>query len=554
MLIKGAKGSSFLTTETVSWIRQNTLYILLFSFIGWTIILQLIYSIFKFNILRIIVLVGTFALAMAFAGNDLVNFIGVPLAGLDSLRAFLASDVSEPGAFVMTSLSGQIQTPTYMLLLAGLIMVIALYKSKKARSVTATEINLSRQDEGYERFESSMLARSLVRGTLNLSVALSKIVPSGAQGYIEKKFNQKAFNERKKREGVSFDLLRASVNLVVASALISLATSLKLPLSTTYVTFMVAMGTSLADKAWGRDSAVYRISGVITVIGGWFFTAFSAFTAAFLMAYLIHIGGLISIILLISVIVFLVFKSYTIHKKRESEKVLHDESELLGLEINGKNILNSCNDNVIKTISSVSDLYNKSLIGLIKFRRKSLVRVEEEIRKLDKNVKHIKNSLPRIIEKLQEDDFESGHYYVQVVNYLKETINALNYISNPIYTYIDNNHKPLIKVQEDELNQLREDLGKFFSSTILVLKEKGFVDIDGILIEQRNLIERLTSISKHQLKRIKNQESGTKNSSLYLNIMYETKSLLLFTVSLIKAQRDFLIFNKNQNSPQIKKR
>jgi phosphate/sulfate permease len=548
ILIKGAKGSSFLTAETVNWIKQNTLYILLFSFVGWTFILQLIYTIFKFNILRIIVLVGTFALAMAFAGNDLVNFIGVPLAGLDSLKAFLASDVSEPGAFVMTSLSGRIQTPTYMLLVAGLVMVIALYKSKKARSVTATEINLSRQDEGYERFESSMLARSLVRGALNLSEALSKIVPPRPQGYIERKFNQKAFNERKKQEGVSFDLLRASVNLVVASALISLATSLKLPLSTTYVTFMVAMGTSLADKAWGRDSAVYRISGVITVIGGWFFTAFSAFTAAFVMAYLIHIGGLVTIILLLFTIVFLVFKSFKIHKKRESEKVLYDETELLGLEINGKNILTSCNDNVIRTLSSVSNLYNNSIIGLIKFKRKSLVSSEEEIKKLGNNIKQIRNSLPRIIEKLQEDDIETGHYYVQVVNYLKETVNALNYISKPIYTYIDNNHKPLIEVQVNELNQLREDISKFFSSTILVLKEKGFVDIDGILIEQKTLIDRLTLISKHQLKRIKNQESGTKNSTLYLNIMYDTRSLLLFTVSLIKAQRDFLIFNENQNA------
>jgi phosphate/sulfate permease len=551
ILIKGAKGSSFLTSDTVDWIKQNTLYILVVSFIGWTIILQLIYMVFKFNILKIIVLVGTFALAMAFAGNDLVNFVGVPLAGLESLKSFISSEISEPGAFVMTSLSGKIQTPTYMLLLAGLVMVIALYKSKKARSVTATEINLSRQDEGYERFESSMLARNLVRGTMNLSTAVSKVVPSGILRFINGKFNQKAFQARKQQKGISFDLVRASVNLVVASALISLATSLKLPLSTTYVTFMVAMGTSLADKAWGRDSAVYRISGVITVIGGWFFTAFSAFTAAFILAYLIHIGGLITIILLIIAIILLIIKSYRIHRKRESEKVVYEETELLGLEVNGQSILTSCNDNVIGTLTTVSDLYNKAINGLIKFKRKSLVKVEEDITKLDKNIKHVKNTLPRIIVKLQEDDVESAHYYVQVVNYLKETVNALNYISKPIYNYIDNNHKPLIDEQENELNLLREDISKFFGSTILVLKEKGFVDIDGILVEQKRLIERLTAISKHQLKRIKNSASGTKNSTLYLNIMNETKNLLLFTVNLIKAQRDFMIFDSNQNSKPL---
>jgi len=551
ILIKGAKGSSFLTSDTVDWIKQNTFYILVFSFVGWTIILQLIYMVFKFNILKIIVLVGTFALAMAFAGNDLVNFVGVPLAGLESLKSFLSSDVSEPGAFAMTSLTGKILTPTYMLLLAGLVMVIALYKSKKARSVTATEINLSRQDEGYERFESSMLARSLVRGTMNLSTAISKVVPSGVLGFINRKFNQKAFQVRKQEEGISFDLVRASVNLVVASALISLATSLKLPLSTTYVTFMVAMGTSLADNAWGRDSAVYRISGVITVIGGWFFTAFSAFTAAFILAYLIHIGGLLTIILLIIAIIFLIIKSYKIHQKKESEKVVYQETELLGVEVNGQSILTSCNDNVIGTLSTVSDLYSKAINGLTKFKRKSLVKVEEEIKKLDKNIKHIKNMLPRIIAKLQEDDVESAHYYVQVINYLKETVNALTYISKPIYNYIDNNHKPLIDEQVKELNLLREDISKFFGSTILVLKEKGFVDIDGILVEQRGLIERVTAISKQQLKRIKNSASGTKNSTLYLNIMNETKNLLLFTVNLIKAQRDFMIFDSNQNSKSL---
>jgi phosphate/sulfate permease len=549
ILIKGAKGSSFLTSETIDWIKQNTFYILLLSFVGWTIILQLIYMVFKFNILKIIVLVGTFALAMAFAGNDLVNFVGVPLAGLESLKSFISSDVTEAGAFVMTSLSGKILTPTYMLLLAGLVMVIALYKSKKARSVTATEINLSRQDEGYERFESSTLARSLVRGVMNISTTFSKIIPGRANSYIDNKFNQKAFQERKKQEGISFDLVRASVNLVVASALIALATSLKLPLSTTYVTFMVAMGTSLADKAWGRDSAVYRISGVITVIGGWFFTAFSAFTAAFIIAYLIHLGGLFTIIALIIIIVLLVIKSYSIHRKRETEKVVYEEEVLLGVEINGKNILTSCNDNVIGTISTVSELYLKSINGLIKFKRKSLIKVQEEIEKLDKNTKHVRNSLPRIIARLQEDDVESGHYYVQVVNYLKETVNAITFISKPIFTYIDNNHKPLIEDQVNELNQLRENIGNFFSSTILVLKEKGFVDIEGIVIEQKALLDGITIISKRQLKRIKNLESGTKNSTLYLNIMNETKNLLLFTVNLIKAQQDFLVFDKNQNAP-----
>ncbi len=551
ILIKGAKGSSFLSADFVDLIKANTFFILTSSVIGWTIFLQLIYMIFKVNILKIVVLVGTFALAMAFAGNDLVNFVGVPLAGLDSFKSFINSDIADPSSFIMTSLSGKIQTPTYILLLSGLVMVIALFKSRKARSVTATELNLSRQDEGYERFESSILARNLVRGVINISTTVSNFFPARVNNFLSSKFNQKPFHERRKKEGISFDLVRASVNLVVASALIALGTSLKLPLSTTYVTFMVAMGTSLADRAWGRDSAVYRISGVITVIGGWFFTAFIAFTAAFIMAYLIHLGGIFTIIALLLLIIFLIFKSYAIHKKRETEKVVLQEAELVGVEVNGKNILTSCNDNVIRTITTVSDLYNKSVNGLIGFKRKSLIKSLDEVKKLNKNIKQLKNSLPQIIAKLQEDEIESGHYYVQILDYLKEIVNSITYISKPIFNYVDNNHKPLQEDQVSELKELKESVINFLNISILVFKEKGYVNIETLLLEQQEILNSVTKVSKKQLKRIKNQESGTKNSTLYLNILSETKSLLLFTINLIKAQRDFLIFDYNQNPSKL---
>jgi phosphate/sulfate permease len=545
ILIKGAKGSSFLTDESIDWIMNNATLILAASFVGWTIILQLLYLFTRINILRVIVLVGTFALAMAFAGNDLVNFVGVPLAGLESLKSFFNSGISDPSVFSMSSLTGKIQTPTYILLLSGLVMVIALLKSKKARSVTATEINLSRQDEGYERFESSILARNLVRGVINLSAAFSKVIPGKVYQFIDNKFNQKPFLVRKKKEGVSFDLVRASVNLVTASALIAFGTSLKLPLSTTYVTFMVAMGSSLADRAWGRDSAVYRISGVITVIGGWFFTALSAFIGAFVMAYLIDLGGIYVIIALIFLLVFLLYKSFGIHKKRETEKVLTESAELTGVQINGDNILKSCNDNVIQTLNSVSQLYSRSITGLVNFRRKSLLNTLENIEDLNKRTKYLKNSLPKIIARLHEEDIESGHYYVQVVDYLRETVNSITYITKPIFNYIDNNHKPLLPEQKAEITELKNNIGNFFKTTILVLKEKGFIQIDEIIKDQHKLLESITKISKKQLKRIKNQESGTKNSSLYLNVMGETKNLLLFTINLIKAQRDFLIYNSS---------
>ncbi len=551
ILIKGAKGSSFLTDEVVAWIANNTYLILILSFIGWTILLQLLTLFTRINSLKIIVLVGTFALAMAFAGNDLVNFIGVPLAGLESMKSFFNSGLADPSQYNMTALTEKVRTPTYMLLIAGLIMVIALIKSKKARSVTATEINLSRQDEGYERFESSILARNLVRGVLNLSDTVRKLMPEPVHKFIDRKFNLKPFQERKKREGISFDLVRASVNLVTASALISFATSLKLPLSTTYVTFMVAMGTSLADKAWGRDSAVYRISGVITVIGGWFFTAISAFLGAFIVAYLISFGGIYVIAGLVILLFFLLYKSFYIHKKREADKVLAESTELTGIQINTENILKSCNDNVIHTLSSISPLLSRTIDGLVNFKRKSLSKTLDEINDLNKQTKTLKNSLPGIIARLREEDIESGHYYVQVVDYLREIVNSITYIIKPIYTYVDNNHKPLTDDQKEEIDELKTKIDKFFTSTIAILKEDGFNNIHNIIKAQHKLLDNIHKIRKKQLKRIKKQESGTKNSALYLTIMSETKNLLLFTINLIKAQRDFLVYNSGSIASPI---
>ena len=541
IVIKGAKGSTLLTDEYSDWINANTLMILTVSFAGWTVLLQLIYLITKFNILKLIVLVGTFGLALAFAGNDLVNFVGVPLAGLESLKSFLNSGVTDPSLYGMSSLAGKIKTPTYLLLLSGLVMVIALFKSKKAKTVVATSINLSRQDEGYERFESSILARNPVRGVINISTTISGVTPLFVKKFIDKKFDQKHFKERAKKDGVSFDLVRASVNLVVASALIALGTSLKLPLSTTYVTFMVAMGTSLADGAWGRDSAVYRISGVITVIGGWFFTAFSAFTGAFIMPYLIHLGGIFTIIALIVLIVFLMVKSFALHKKRESSKVLTEDKNLLGIQVNSENILKSCKENVISTISTIALLYNKSTSGFVNFKRKPLSKAMDEIEALDKDIKFLKNSLHKIISRLKEEEIESGHFYVQVLDYLRETVNSISRLVKPVFTYIDNNHKPLLPDQKTELTELKNSIDSFFKTTIKILEEDGFKNIDSIVKEQQKLLESITTINKKQLKRIKNQEIGTKNSTLYLNVMSETKNLLLFTINLIKAQREFLM-------------
>ncbi|MCK4749357.1 MAG: inorganic phosphate transporter, partial [Bacteroidales bacterium] len=365
ILIKGAKGSSFMNPQSVLWIKTNTAWILLISFVGWGLLLQLLMSIFRINILKIIVLIGTFALAMAFAGNDLVNFIGVPLAGLESFKAFAASSVSDPGLFSMESLSAAVRTPTILLLLAGIVMVATLWLSRKAKSVAKTELNLSRQDAGSERFQSSLIARHLVRNAIGTANIFKIVLPRRLMKRVDRRFDQKAANKRMRKEGLSFDLIRASVNLVVASVLVAFGTSQKLPLSTTYVTFMVVMGTSFADRAWGRESAVNRITGVITVIGGWFLTAFSAFTGAFLVALIIHFGGMPAIGILTLLAVFFLYKTTTHHRKRRKEEELLNEVGILQSQEDGLNIFESCNITVVSSIITISKLYFLTIDGFI---------------------------------------------------------------------------------------------------------------------------------------------------------------------------------------------
>lgn len=362
MLIKGAKGSAFITDTTLNWIMDHTMLILLISFLGWTLILQLLMWLVKVNILRVVVLVGTFALAMAFAGNDLVNFIGVPWPGLPLFRNFMAEG-ADPEVFTMEALSGPVQTPTYFLLLAGIVMAVTLWLSRKARSVTETEINLGRQDEGYERFQPNAFSRFLVRASMNISRGFRTLVPVSLQEKLGKRFDQTEFASKNSaaKDTAYFDLVRASVNLVVASIIISFATSMKLPLSTTYVTFMVAMGSSMSDRAWGRESAVYRISGVLTVIGGWFITALIAFTISLVIGFIIYYGGFVAILVLIVLIGFLIFRTHIIHKRREADMKLKQEA-LYGRKIvRGDTVLSECNKNVTSTVISMSMLYYLTL-------------------------------------------------------------------------------------------------------------------------------------------------------------------------------------------------
>ncbi|MCU4157338.1 inorganic phosphate transporter [Carboxylicivirga sp. A043] len=542
ILVKGAKGASFMHADTKEWIKSNGLTIIAISMVGWTVLLQILKLIFKVDILKIIVLTGTFALAMAFAGNDLVNFIGVPLAGFESFKIFAAS--GDAGTS-MEALAGKVATPTYMLIIAGAVMVVTLWTSKKAKAVVKTSLDLSRQQEGDERFGSSYFARSLVRVSINASNAVSSVFPKSLNNAINRQFDSSNYEERRRKLGSEapvFDMLRASVNLVVASILISIATNMKLPLSTTYVTFMVAMGSSLADRAWGRESAVYRITGVLSVIGGWFFTALSAFTVAFVMALLIATIGIWFVAVLVAIAIYVVFRTHIIHKKSTKEETEIEEFEIeeVNGEILAEKVLEKCKYSVTDILKKVSQIYAQAIHDFEAEDRRSLKEINKEVKSLNKKAKKLKGNVYPTVKKLQEQSIDSSLYYIQVVDYLREVAHCLEYVTEPAFEHIDNNHKVFSPEQFEELNGVRVDVQDFMAKAIRIITQGDYGSLEELIEQQQTVFAQMRDNRKKQLKRIKNEKAGTKVSLLYLNTLHETQNLMLHLVNLVKAQRDFV--------------
>lgn len=541
ILVKGAKGASFMTPEVAAWIMNNTLLILTISFITFGVFSQILISVFKVNIFKVIVLIGTFSIAMAFAGNDLVNFIGVPLAGYDSYMHFIQDPSIDPNTYTMESLLDPVQTPTVFLLIAGVIMILALFFSRKARSVTQTEVDLARQDEGYERFSSSVFARTVVRKSIDLGNFLQKILPAALFSFLDRRFQLPDKKNKSVREVAHFDQLRASVNMFIASILISFATSLKLPLSTTYVTFMVAMGTSLADRAWGRESAVYRITGVLTVIGGWFFTAFSAFSVAFLFALFISWGGVVAGVLALLVAFFFLVRTHFIHKKRSEDK--KKEEDKLTKEWDERSVMNECKDNIVYTLERVGKLYGDIIANFMKEHRKKLKKNRKKVQELNNYSKTLKKDVYVTLKKLQYDSIGTGHHYVQVLDYLREIAHCMNFIIEPIYEHIDNNHPAFNESQEQKFEQLSGKFTSFFQETILVLKEKKYDKLPDMIKYNSELLEDIEQIKVFQIKLIKEDKVGTRNSMVVFNLLTETKNILLHTINVLKSHRDFTLKN-----------
>lgn len=533
ILIKGIKNAAFMSDEFKDLISDNNLALLGISFLVFTIISLGLMQFFKLNIYKIIIVVGTFALAVAFAGNDLVNFIGVPIASLDAYTNFSNSGVS-PTEFRMTSLSKAVPAQPILLLIAGLIMVLTLWFSSKAKAVVKTSVDLSRQDDVKERFEPNFISRNIVRWSITASESFNNILPNNVKAYIDRQFTQKkSASSVKTKDLPAFDLVRASVNLMVASVLISIATSMKLPLSTTYVTFMVAMGTSLADRAWGSESAVYRVAGVLNVIGGWFFTALSAFTAAAIMALILYYGRGYALTALLIFTVLLLAKNYLSHRKQSKEQQVEDTLQKAESSSIQGVILESAN-NIANVVKRGNKIYTSAVNGLATHNLKLLKKNKKQIEKLSDEIDDLKDNIYYFIKNLEDPSAHASSFYISIIGYLQDMAQSLNYISNASYKHVNNNHKKLKFSQIKELKDIDAHLERLFNNTKLAFESESFEEIGTVLNEKNTFFDIVTDKIQKQVERTRSEESSPKNTTLYFSFLLETKDLLKAIMSLLE--------------------
>ena len=485
----------------------------------------------KANILRITILSGTFALALAFAGNDLVNFIGVPVAGFDAYS--IARHAADP-SMLMEALNENVPANFGILLLAGGVMILTLWTSKKAMHVTETEISLSAQDdEGTQQYGSSVFSRTIVRAALGINAGIERLFPEKFREAVARRFEF----EDVEHSGAPYDMIRATVNLTTSALLISMATSLKLPLSTTYVCFMVAMGTSLADRAWGRESAVYRISGVMTVVAGWFVTALGGFLIAFVVGLALIYGGTVAFVVITLLCGYMLVHS-NLSKKKESKTDAAARKPQTT-----EAIISELTDEVCRTMECTTRIYDRTLIAVFKENRKVLRDMVRESNELFYQSRERKYSLMPTLKKLQSGDVDAAHYYVQVVDYLNEMTKALMHITRPAFEHIDNNHEGLSKEQTEDLMHINDEVEAIYRHINNMLRTGDFSDIEMVLSLRDQLFESIADAIKSELTRIHNARSNTTASMLYLTILNETKSMVLQSRNLLKSQQYFLRHN-----------
>lgn len=542
MLIKGLKSAPFMTPESLAWISENTTLLVVGCFITFTLLMQILHWC-RVNVFKIIVLLGTFSLALAFAGNDLVNFIGVPLAGFSAYTDYVAnSNGVSIHDFMMTSLMSSAKTPAIFLFASGLIMVYALATSKKAKNVIKTSVDLARQEEGDEMFGSSALARTIVRRANNINDFLKRVIPVGMRRWIDSRFNK---DEVILENGAAFDLVRAAVNLVLSGLLIIIGTTMKLPLSTTYVTFIVAMGTSLADRAWSRESAVYRITGMLSVIGGWFITAFVAFTICALVTFIMFYTSFVGMFIFIVVAVVLLVRSNIKYSKKEKAEQQDDIFKRMMASKDKNEILALLRQHVKETLTSYitfsEDTYVKVTDGFIhedlKSLRKAMNATDDQKKMLKKRRRKELLGLRRIPITIA---IEKNTWFHLGSNSCEEMLYCLKRICEPCKEHVDNNFNPISKDCVTEFLPVREELCRLMERTRTAIENNNYEEADDILAKGDALKNSISSLRKQMMNRMQEADNASlKASMVYLNILQESQELVSIWRHLLRASRFF---------------
>ena len=540
MLIKGIKDASFMTDAHKLWVKDNTLTIVGGCFVFFTVLMQILHWC-KVNVFKVIVLLGTFALAMAFAGNDLVNFVGVPLAGFSSYTDFMANGNGVANDYLMGALNEPAKTPFIFLFLSGVIMVISLITSKKAQNVIKTSVDLSRQDDGNEMFGSSAIARSLVRSMTTLGNNISKIIPEKVKVWLDSRFNK---DEAILANGAAFDLVRASVNLVLAGLLIALGTSLKLPLSTTYVAFMVAMGSSLADRAWGRESAVFRVTGVLSVIGGWFITAGAAFIICFFVTMIMYFGGMTAMVIMIGVAAFiLILSNNKYRKKMKSEKQDDVFQQMLSSKDKAVvwNLLRQhVRENLVKVLDFAANTYGQMTDGFIREDLKSLRKAVSSTNDEKDILKKIRRKETLGMRRIDRNvAIEKNTWFHLGSNSSEQMMYCLKRMCEPCKEHVDNNFNPLPAECAEEFVPIRDMLKSLLERTKDIIDKGNYEEADLVLAEGEELKTCLSRLHKMRIERMQEENSSVKLSLVYLNLLQESQELVSIMRHMLRASRKF---------------
>ena len=533
IFIKGLKGTPYYS-EMSGFLKSNELVLVFVSWLVLTLFSYFFQKISQKSILIVIILVGTFGLALAFSGNDLVNFIGVSMAAYHSYEAWSVSGI-DPSLFSMESLDKKVPAEPLLLFLAGGIMVVTLWFSKKAKTVAETEIGLSRQHDTHEKFKPNLFSRGIVNVFFRSSSLLSFIMPKALREKIEESFDRKdtlIINKDQSVDAPAFDMIRASVNLMVAGILISVATAMKLPLSTTYVTFMVAMGTSLADRAWGRESAVYRVAGVLNVIGGWFLTAIGAFIASGIVVYLIRWDKATMIPVLLLLTIMLLIRNFLRHKNKSSQ-VSHKELKM-SESSTVQGIISESADNIVNVVTRAKKIYATILKGLSTQDSDVLKKSKKGVAKLDEEIEELRDNIFFLIKNLDETSVRGSSFYILILAYLTDIAQSLEFISKKSFKHVNNQHQKLKFKQFKDLMEIEDRLNMMYDEVVEIFNSRKFERVSLVLAQREEIITFISEKINAQIERTRSEESSPKNTTLYFNILLETKDLVNNILNLLE--------------------